>query len=389
MEAMMQDYQLDVVTKDEDLDFCVALNENGTHSKRSKQFDDLLHLTEHASVAWIDCTVDDVNRDAAATAIRAGFSELLVKRLSNNSHDVSRVQSGYEDLDSEMGLALPAMQVVDIDVTTRPILVLLKKGLILTIRSPETHLLHMRRYAETYLKKFPENLSSNDRLTLMLFRLMDENIQRNAGQLQEIEDRCDALSRDLSQTRYLPSTLANHIYEMKHSLIRYIAGHWATADVLSSLRFGDANLLSDDPGVLNRIGSLIEEVHGQISVAEHISEVLASGLECLQSIYNNRLQILNNRLSIVNNRMTLLVGWLTVLGTALLVPNTIATVVSQTNVFPFTQADMGWYLGLIVGSTVLATFLVWWWVRTMGLMPHRGGESEAVPIAAAEKERED
>jgi magnesium transporter len=50
-----------------------------------------------------------------------------------------------------------------------------------------------------------------------------------------------------------------------------------------------------------------------------MSTVLASGLEVLQSIYNNQLQMLNNRLAMV-------VVWLTVLGTVVLVPNTIATI---------------------------------------------------------------
>jgi magnesium transporter len=200
-------------------------------------------------------------------------------------------------------------------------------------------------------------------------------------QLQTIEEYSDRLSCDLSEIRYLPPELSHQIYQEKHVLIKYISGLWATADVLSCIRNGDASLLTDNPSVLNKIDRMIIEVNGQIGVAEHISEVLASGLECLQSIYNNRLQILNNRLSIVNNRITLLVGWLTVVGTALLVPNTIATVVSQTNVFTFGPGDVYWYLTLIVGSTVIATFLSWLWVKR--------GEEDSGPIEAAEKEREE
>ena len=381
--------QIDVVVMENNHGFCAALSESGTESRYFRSLGESLPLTEKASIAWVDYAVDDFHSEAAEAAAGAGFSDLLVRQLLETSLDRSPVQGGYEDLDSEMGLLLPAIHVQGLDVTVEPTLVLLRKNLLVTVHSQQIRFSHMRRYAEAYLGKLSRDMAPGDRLTLMLTRVLDEGIQKNAAQLQQIEDRCDALSGDLAQTKAMPVELANRIYAMKHSLIRYISGHWATVDVLSSLRYGDANLLSDDVTVLNRIGALIDQVHAQISIAEHISEVLASGLECLQSIYNNRLQILNNRLSIVNNRISLLVGWLTILGTALLVPNTIATVLSQTNVFRFTPADTGWYLALIVGSTILATSLAWWWVKAMGLMPKRGEESDAVPIPAAEKQNDD
>jgi len=71
---------------------------------------------------------------------------------------------------------------------------------------------------------------------------------------------------------------------MKHALIFYLSGLWETSDTLSSLRNGDADLLSDEAQVLDKIGMMAGEVRDQLSLAEHLSEVLASGLECLQSI---------------------------------------------------------------------------------------------------------
>lgn len=119
--------------------------------------------------------------------------------------------------------------------------------------------------------------------------------------------------------------------------------------------------------MLTRITLLVEQVHSQISMAEHLSDVLASGLEVLQSIYNNQLQILNNRLA-------MLVGYLTIIGTALLVPNTIATVMSQTNIFTFGPGDLWWYLTLLVVSTIVATIFSWWAVKRMRLLPERPDE---------------
>ncbi|MFZ1898023.1 hypothetical protein [Methanoregula sp.] len=50
-----------------------------------------------------------------------------------------------------------------------------------------------------------------------------------------------------------------------------------------------------------------------------MSNVPALGLEVMQSIYNNQLQSLKNRFALVT-------AYLTVLGTAFLIPNTIATI---------------------------------------------------------------
>jgi len=139
--------------------------------------------------------------------------------------------------------------------------------------------------------------------------------------------------------------------------------------------------VSDDVQMLDKISLLIREVRDHLSLAEHLSDVLASGLECLQSIHNNQLQernnllqdrnnvlqgknnkladlnnklqernnllqeknnkmqeysnrltLLNNRLTVLNNRITLLAGFLAILSAGFIVPNTIATVMSQTNI---------------------------------------------------------
>ncbi len=60
--------------------------------------------------------------------------------------------------------------------------------------------------------------------------------------------------------------------------------------------------------------------------------MLASGLEVLQSIYNNQLQILNNKLALLG-------AYLAIIGTALLVPNTIATVAGN-SMFRFEAGDI-------------------------------------------------
>jgi magnesium transporter len=94
-----------------------------------------------------------------------------------------------------------------------------------------------------------------------------------------------------------------------------------------------------------------------------MSEVLASGLEVMQTIYNNQLQALNNRLALV---MT----YLTIVGTAVLVPNTLATIFGN-SAFEMGPKDIPWYAALLVISTVVATALTYFWVKKQGWIPKR------------------
>jgi magnesium transporter len=154
--------------------------------------------------------------------------------------------------------------------------------------------------------------------------------------------------------------IGKQIYELKHTLITYLNTLWRTLDVLHSLRYGDAALISDSPKMLAQVGLLVEDVNRQISLSEHMSEVLASGLEVLQALYNNQLQLLNNR-------MALTMTWLTILGTAVLVPNTLATIFGS--LIGLDRNTLIWYLVILVASTAEATYLAYWWVKKKVNLP--------------------
>ena len=161
-----------------------------------------------------------------------------------------------------------------------------------------------------------------------------------------------------------PRTLLGpQIYNMKHGLIIYLDALWESINVIRDLRFGDADLISDDSKVLEKMAALAEDVNRQINLAEHLSDVLASGLEVLQSIYNNQLQVLNNRLALI-------VAYLTVIGTALLVPNTLATVLGN-SAFAMSVKDIPWYIILLIVSTIVATMFTFWWIKRAGLLPKK------------------
>lgn len=338
--------------------FCVSLQVAG--GKPLKMTGDNPHefitFLKDSSVAWINFPVKDIKKDAEAISISLGFSSTLVPTLH------SGYLSAYEDRDTEIGLMLPAVAVKKFDVLISPILILIRKDLILTMHEDNVNrLVRLSRYADAFMRKIKPTLIQEDKITIILTRIIDENINRNFDHLREIEAQGDELSKILTDTTTPRGLIGPEIYNMKHALICYMDTLWATLDVVNSLRHGDAELISDSPKLLARVGILSDDVNRHIALSEHMSDVLASGLEVLQSIYNNQLQILNNRLAFV---MT----WLTILGTAVLVPNTLATIFSNP-AFNMGPDDKWWYSILLIGSTVASTYIAYWWIKRKGLFP--------------------
>lgn len=67
---------------------------------------------------------------------------------------------------------------------------------------------------------------------------------------------------------------------MKHALIVCAVGSGIPLIRSSSIRYGDAELKTDDANVLGRINVLIGELQLPIGPAEHISEFLRAALRC-------------------------------------------------------------------------------------------------------------
>jgi len=340
--------------------FCVALSSTGTIFKTDAESPaDFLDILSDSVIAWVDRWTADFDKDAPAAAAQLGFSDHLIASLTGDSHLT------YQDFDTEMGIRLPSIQVRQFDVEAHPLLILLRKNFVLSVHplSVDRRFTRLRRYSEIILKKITVDASAEDKLTTLLIRIVDESNQRNFEHLRQIEEHGDELNKDMMSPKTPRDKLGPEIYNMKHALITYLDALWQTVDVLHALRYGDAELMTDNQRLLYRMSLLAEDVNRQISLAEHMSDVLASGLEVLQTIYNNQLQALNNRMAMV---MT----YLTIIGTAVLVPNTLATILGN-SAFAMEPGDVGWYWGLLVGSTVLATGLAYWWVKRRGWLPKK------------------
>ena len=343
--------------------FCVAICKDGSvFMEDSDTPSGFFEVLKTSIVAWVDYRTPNFETDVYAGASTLGFSDKLIHSLVDNP------RLFYEDYDMEMGIKLPSIQIrkaENIDVQSYSTVLFLRRNFIFTVHPilVDRRFIRLRRYSDTILRKIPLDASGEDKLTMLLIRIVDQNNDRNFEHLRQIEERGDELNKHLMDPATPRTVLGPQIYNMKHALIAYLNALWETVDVLHDLRYGDANLLTNEPALLNRMELLAGDVSRQIGLAEHMSDVLASGLEVLQSIYNNQLQAMNNRLA-------LLMTYLTVLGTAVLVPNTLATILSNP-AFNMGPQDTGWYIILLVVSTVIATIGAFWWVKKSGLIPKK------------------
>jgi magnesium transporter len=352
--------------------FCMGLESSGKTFKHEAESPvSFLEIINQSMVTWVDYIADNPMKDLPVVAAQMGFSESFISNMSCCD------QLNYQDFDNEMWLSLPSVQIRGNDVKAYPLLVLIKKNMVLTLhmRLVDKRFIRLRRYSETILRKVPIEDKPEDKLTILLSRIIDANNDSNFRHLRVIEEFGDELNRDLMDQHTDKVKLGPKIYEMKHALIIYMNALWESVDVLQAVRYGDAQLLTDDPKVVNLFSVMVEQVKSQIGLSEHMSEVLASGIEATQTIYNNQLTIANNQLTISNNQLTVLnnrfaklAAYLTIVGTALLIPNTIATMLGN-SVWVYGPENLSLYLLIMVGATLLGSVFMWYWIKKKGFLP--------------------
>jgi magnesium transporter len=341
--------------------FYISVSSTGEITKgESDSPENFSHRLSNAGISWVDYVTEagfgaEVSEMTSA-GCQLGFSLDLVSSLASQKFTF------YQDFDIEMGMKVPSIQVRGLDVEAYPLIILVRKNIILTIHplNVDRRFTRLRRYAETFVKKIPVELPGQDKMTMLLTRIVDHNNDRNIEHLRQIEERGNELSDELTNYGGSATELTPKIHHMRRAIIVYLNALWDTVDVLHTLRNGDADLITDDPKLLDRIGLLTAEVNRQIELTEHLSEIIASEVEALQSIYNNQLQS-------INNRMAFVMTYLTIIGTAVLVPNTLATILGDP-VFDFSTKDQVWYWPLMIIATTVSTILAYLWVKRQGLL---------------------
>ncbi|MCX8173973.1 MAG: CorA family divalent cation transporter [Thermoplasmata archaeon] len=345
----------------------VGVNAEGKTTRcSSSNAPDFLPEIEKCTISWVNFRVDDIENEGLKIATIFGFSSNLYNTL------IKEGLSGYFDIDTELGIKLPAVLVERERVQTLPIIIMIRKGLILTIHTEKViRFFRFGRYADIFFKKIPKNIPIEDKNTIIIARLIDENNTRNFEYLSKIEAEADEINDLMADATTPGIEIAKGIHKVKKMIIQYMNVLWASLDVVHSLRYGDADLISDNPKLLARVTLLAEDLNRQIGITEHMSEVLTSGLEVVQTLYNNQLQQLNNRI-------TWIAAWLAILSTAAIVPNTIATILGSPvwGLDPANPWHVFIYLCLITFPTVWATFFVYTWVKQFAKLPSKREEAE-------------
>ncbi|MGD0816969.1 MAG: CorA family divalent cation transporter [Methanomassiliicoccales archaeon] len=338
----------------------VSIDRSGNISKHydmvmSKAID----MAMSGSFTWVDHSASDLE-DAADVAKGFGFSKEIM-----NSLGIDKL-SEYVDLETELGFKIPSIRVERQEPEIEPSYFLVRENLILTIHGVgDSHLMQFSRYADTYLKKMNTSMTLSEKRTTFLIRLLDENCNDHFDQLRFIEDHADAVGYELSEMNIQIKDVGKRIFQVKHTTIIYLSTLWHLLDVINSLRFGDAELIDDNQKILGKMNLMSEDVARQVELSENMSEVLVSGMDVLQALYNNQLLI-------INNRMVLALTWMAVLGTALLVPNTLATIFSYAIGLDFTL--MIWSLLVILMATTTMSALAYWWTKSWTVVPRSPDE---------------
>ena len=192
-----------------------------------------------------------------------------------------------------------------------------------------------------------------DRQTILLFRLLDEVSETNFSILRTIIEQAEQLEIDLAGSRQADRDVGFELSNMKRSLLTFLNAVWATHDTVRNLKYGDPDMLTDDDDILEKFEVILGRLDRQIQMAENVMEVIATGITVIQTE--------------TSNKLTKLIVWLTVAATAVLVPNTIATIFG----IPGLEISWTWVIPILLVSTLISAVVTYRWTKQFRVNPFR------------------
>jgi len=256
--------------------------------------------------------------------------------------------SSYEDRSDTLGLMIPFVVPGNNKTLTAPILIFMKKDLIVTIHDDYGgKITRLYNYAPTLLRKLPKEADSwADRQTILLARIIDEISESNFSILRLIVERAEQFEIDIAGSRQVTRDISLELSNVRTSLLTFLNATWASYDTVHNLKYGDAEMVSDDEVILAKFEVILGRLDRQIQMSENIMQMVATGVNVVQTE--------------VTNKVTILIIWWTVAGTAELVPNTIATVFG---LYPNHEIVFWPIVTTVVTSAALATAVAYFYVK--------------------------
>ena len=318
------------------------------YKKESIQLEEAAQTLSIGNLTWIECVVDDIVDETPK----------ILEKL-NIKMDPKILLSGYvtayEDVGDTLGIMLPFIVTGDSRTQTSPILIFMKKDLIVTIHDDYGgKITKLYNYSTSLMRKLPKEPDQwADRQTILLFRLMDEVSETNFSSLRTIVEQAEQLEIDLAGSRQSDRDVGYELSNMKRSLLTFLNAVWATHDTVRNVKFGDPDMLTDDDDILEKFEVILGRLDRQIQMAENVMEVISTGVTIIQTE--------------TSNKLTKLIVWLTVAATAVLVPNTIATIFG----IPDLQISWIWVIPILVISTFISAFITYRWTKQWRVNPFR------------------
>lgn len=326
-----------------------GINKDGISFKKENiGIDHAIDMISISNLMWIECVVDDIINETPT----------ILKKV-NIKLDVSVLLSGYltsyEDIGDTLGIMLPFIVTGSSITQTSPLLIFLKKDLILTIHDDYGGKIQkLHTYSENLLRKLTQDPSRwNDRQTLLLFRIMDEVSEVNFSVLRFIVEKTEQLELDLTNSRQIKRDLSLELSDMKRSILTFLNAVWAIHDIIRNLKYGDSDMLTDNDDILEKFEVILSRLDRQIQTAENVMDVISTGMVIIQTE--------------TSNKLTTLIVWLTVAATAVLVPNTLATIFGIPN---FVE-QYTWIVPILVASTIISTIITYKYTKEWRTNPFR------------------
>ncbi|NHH98864.1 hypothetical protein DYY66_0203 [Candidatus Nitrosotalea sp. FS] len=318
-----------------------GLQDGTPFKKPTVDLEELTAITSSGHLTWIECVVDNIIEDTPKVLEKLSIS-------MEPSVLLSGYVSSYEDRGETLGLMIPFVVPGNNKTITAPILIFMKKDLIVTIHDDYGgKITRLYNYAPTLLRKLPKEADSwADRQTILLARIIDEISEANFSILRLIVERAEQFEIDIAGSRQVTRDISLELSNVRTSLLTFLNAIWATYDTVHNLKHGDADMVSDDEVILAKFEVILGRLDRQIQMSENVMQMVATGVNVVQTE--------------VTNKVTILIIWWTVAGTAELVPNTIATVFG---LYPNHEVVFWPIVGTILGSAVLATGVAYFYVR--------------------------
>ena len=314
--------------------------------KESINLEEAAKIVSLGNLTWIEVVVDDIVAETPQ----------ILERLNINMNP-STLLSGYiteyEDAGDTLGIMVPFMFTGESRTQTSPCLIFMKKDLILTIHDDYGgKITKLYNYSTSLMRKLPQSPESwAERQTMLLFRLLDEVSETNFSVLRSIVERAEQVEVDLAGARQVSRDLSLELSNMKRAVLSFLNAVWATHDIVRNLKYGDPDMLSDDDDVLEKFEVVLATLDRQIQMAENVLEVISTGITAINTESSNQL--------------TKLIVWLTVAATAVLVPNTLATIFG----IPDLEISFTWVIPVLILATVFSSVITYRWTKQYRVLP--------------------